>query len=171
MKKYIYTMALMVAAALSLASCDTETDVKPGGTSVEKMAGTWDVAVIGVDDQGREVVNFGDATILTYNTAENTATKMWLDDQESFWNFKFKVDVAYEQRAFSCSATSYDAAGTGTAVVTDGKVLEGAATNLHGMPNDSIVFYVDFSDATEYHEAYGISKFKVSGQRHTGFYE
>ncbi len=171
MKKYIYILTLALVTAFSLSSCDVETDVKPGGTSVEKMAGNWDVTITGVDAEGNDVVDFGSATILTYNTADNTATKMWVDDQESFWKFKFKVDVDYDQRAFSCASTAYDTAGSGTAVLTDGKVLEGKATNLHGMPNDSIVFYVDFSDAAEYYQAYGFSKFKVSGQRHTGFYE
>ncbi len=40
----------MVMAALSLSSCDTETNVEPGGTAVEKMAGNWDVTFVGVDD-------------------------------------------------------------------------------------------------------------------------
>ncbi|MDO4511589.1 MAG: lipid-binding protein [Bacteroidales bacterium] len=171
MKKYINLLAIALVAALAFTSCDVETKEAPGGTAVEKMAGNWDVNITGVDDAGNEVVDFGEATIYTYNTVDNSASKMWLDDQDTFWAFKFKVDVNYDQRSFSCAKTDYDAAGTGTAVVTDGKVLEGKATNLHGMPNDSIVFYVDFDDAAEFYEAYGFSKFKVSGQRHTGFYE
>ena len=171
MKKFIYILALSFMASLSLTSCDPETNEEPGGTAVEKMAGYWDVNVYGVTDAGEPVIDFSPATIYTYNSVDNSSTKMWLDDQESFWAFKFKVDVNYPQRTFSCPATDYDAAGTGTAVVTDGKVLEGKAINLHGQPNDSIVFYVDFSDGTEYYQAYGFSKFMFTGQRHSGFYE
>lgn len=171
MKKYIYILALALVSAFSFTSCGVETNEEPGGTAVQKMAGNWDVNVTGVNDAGEEVVDFGEATIYTYNTVDNSAAKMWLDDRNSFWAFKFKVDVNYEQRSFSCAEVDYDEAGTGTAVVTGGKVLEGKATNLHGMPNDSIVFYVDFDDATDYYKAYGFSKFKISGQRHTGFYE
>ena len=89
---------------------------------------------------------------------------MWLDDNSSFWNFKMKVDVKYDERTFSCSERNYDAAGTGTAVVTNGKVLENAAKNLHGMPNDSIVFDIKFSDGGE-------TIYRISGQRYTGFKE
>ena len=50
-------------------------------------------------------------------------------------------------------------------VQNDGKILEEAAKNLHGMPNDSIVFNIKFSDDDN-----GLI-YRVSGQRYTGFYE
>ena len=76
-----------------------------------------------------------------------------------------KVDVNYDARTFSCGEQNYNAKGSGTAIVTDGKVLEGAAKNLHGMPNDSIVFDIVFNDDDN-----GL-KYRISGQRYTGFYE
>ena len=102
---------------------------------------------------------------MTYNTADNSMNQMWLDDNSEFWAFKMKVDVDYQARTFSCPEKDYDADGTGTAVVTGGKILEGAAKNLHGMPNDSIVFNIKFSDDDDN------STFRLSGQRYTGFYE
>ena len=101
----------------------------------------------------------------TYNTADNSMNQMWLDDNGEFWAFKMKVDVDYQARTFSCPEKDYDADGTGTAVVTGGKILEGAAKNLHGMPNDSIVFNIKFSDDDDN------NTFRLSGQRYTGFYE
>lgn len=90
---------------------------------------------------------------------------MWLDDVNNFWAFKFKTNINYEARTFSNEAVDYDAAASGKAVVTNGKILEGAAKNLHGMPNDSIVFDIQFDD-----DDYGFV-YRISGQRYTGFYE
>ena len=39
--------------------------------------------------------------------------------------------------------------------------------NLHGMPNDSIVFDISFNDDDP---AYG-NIYRISGQKYTGFYE
>jgi hypothetical protein len=45
-----------------------------------------------------------------------------------------------------------------------------AATTPSGMPADSIVFYVQFTDDDlSYQEAYGYTRYKVSGYRYTGF--
>lgn len=61
--------------------------------------------------------------------------------------------------------------------ITDGKILNGAATTPSGMPADSIVFYVEFDDDyTEddegnpvyVPEAYGFKNYRVSGYRYTG---
>ena len=168
MKKYISLAFMAIALSFGFVSCSVETNEEPGGTNVEKMAGRWNVTVDVVDESGnvtdKDPYNIGTFTMMTYNTADNNINEMWLDDNSSFWNFKMKVDVKYDERTFSCSERNYDAAGTGTAVVTNGKVLENAAKNLHGMPNDSIVFDIKFSDGGE-------TKYRISGQRYTGFKE
>lgn len=168
MKKYISLAFMAVALSFGFVSCSVETNEEPGGTNVEKMAGRWDVHVDAVDESGNvlyeDPYGLGTITIMTYNTADNSIDKMWLDDNGKFWSFKMKVDVNYIARTFSCAEQDYDAAGTGTAVVTNGKVLEKATLNLHGMPNDSIVFDVRFSDDPE-------TLYRLSGQRYTGFYE
>lgn len=168
MKKYISLVFMAVALSFGFASCSVETDEKPGGTNVEKMAGRWMVQVDVVDENGNTLYEdpygLGSIDIMTYNTADNSTNKMWLNDLGNFWAFEMKVDVNYLERTFSCAEQDYDAAGTGTAVVTNGKVLEKATLNLHGMPNDSIVFDVRFSDDPE-------TLYRLSGQRYTGFYE
>ena len=169
MKKYISLTFMAIALSLGFVGCSTETNEEPGGTNVEKMAGRWDVVVDAVDESGNvlyeDPYDMGTITIMTYNTADNSTSQMWLDDNNNFWAFQMKVDINYQARTFSCSSRDYDAAGTGQAEVTDGKILEGAAKNLHGMPNDSIVFNIKFSDdANEL-------IYRISGPRYSGFYE
>ena len=169
MKKYISLAFMAIALSFGFVSCSVETNEEPGGTNVEKMAGRWNVMVDVVDESGNTIYSdpygLGEITIMTFNTSDNSTNKMWLDDNGKFWSFKMKVDVNYRERSFSCSDRDYDAAGSGTAVVTNGKILENATKNLHGMPNDSIVFDIKFSD-----DDYGFI-YRISGQRYTGFYE
>ena len=169
MKKYISLAFMAVALSFGFVSCSVETDEEPGGTNVEKMAGRWNVQVDAVDESGNVVYEdpygIGKITIMTFNTAANNINEMWLDDNGKFWSFKMKVDVNYRERTFSCAEQDYDAVGTGTAVVSNGKVLENAAKNLHGMPNDSIVFNIKFNDDDN-----GLL-YRISGQRYTGFKE
>ena len=169
MKKYISLAFMAVALSFGFVSCSVETNEEPGGTNVEKMAGRWNVQVDAVDESGNVVYEdpygIGKITIMTFNTAANNINEMWLDDNGKFWSFKMKVDVNYRERTFSCAEQDYDAAGSGTAVVTNGKILENAAKNLHGMPNDSIVFNIKFSDDDNE------LLYRFSGQRYTGFKE
>lgn len=169
MKKYISFALMTVALCFGFVSCDVETNEEPGGTNVEKMAGRWEVQVDAYDNEGNllyeDPYGLGTILIMTYNTSDNSTTQMWLDDREHFWSFKFKTNVNYQARTFSNEAIDYDAAGSGKAVVANGKILEGAAKNLHGMPNDSIVFDITFDD-----DKYGFV-YRISGQRYTGFNE
>lgn len=169
MKKYISFALMTIALSFGFVSCDVETDEEPGGTNVEKMAGRWEVVVDAYDTDGNllyeDPYGMGVFEVRTYNTADNSSTQMWLDDVKNFWAFKFKTNINYEARTFSNEAIDYDADASGKAIVTNGKILEGAAKNLHGMPNDSIVFDIQFDD-----DKYGFV-YRISGQRYTGFYE
>ena len=78
-----------------------------------------------------------------------------------------KIPCKVNTLTFSCPEKDYDADGTGKAIITNGKVLLGAATNLHGMPNDSITLDITFNDDDP---AYGYI-YRLSGQKYTGFYE
>ena len=169
MKKYFSFALMTLLLSFGFVACSVETKEEPGGTNIEKMAGKWDVTVNVVDASGNvlyeDPYGMGVITIYTYNTSDNNTTEMWLDDDHQFWAFKMKVGINYEARSFSCPSKDYDADGTGQAEVTNGKILEGAAKNLHGMPNDSIVFDIKFSD-DDYEFIY-----RIAGQRYTGFYE
>lgn len=170
MKKYISMMAMALMLSMSFTACDVETDEKPGGTNIEKMCGYWDVMWYAVDANGEILDEWTEGTIYTYNKADNSTTQMWLDDKGTYWNFQFLVDIDYNAKTFRADSRDYDAAGSGQAVVTNGKILEGAGKNLHGAPTDSIAFEVSFNDDS-YPEKYGFDHYLVTGIKHNGFTE
>lgn len=165
MKKYL--ILLFAALSFSLTGCE-ETDVEPGGTAVEKMAGAWYVTWEQKDAQGvwQDVLG-GTVEVDTYNTAANVPTEMWLKETYLL-NTALKVATDYAGRTFGMSETTIAVnektwgAPKITLSITDGKVLEGAATTPSGMPADSIVFFVNVQ---------GDDTYKVAGFRRTGFAE
>ncbi|MDR1224944.1 MAG: hypothetical protein LBL07_19005 [Tannerella sp.] len=163
MKIKKYLTALFAVCSLFITGCEDETD--PGGTAVKKMAGDWWVTVDVIDGETNLGDDYGLGHILmyTYNTAANKMTEMWLEDGGHFWDYKLKVDVQYENRTFSTSGMVDNQAYESQVSITDGKIMEGAATTPSGMPADSIIYYVQFDDDNE-----GI-RYRISGFRRTGF--
>lgn len=198
MKKYISFALMTIALSFGFASCDVETNEEPGGTNVQNMAGRWMVSVSQVDEAGNVVYQpdelFGiiDVDLFTFNTSANSSTEMWIDDDGNFWAFKFKMPINYGAATFSATDVLYNddmreiadliAAGqtptdkngdpltAETATITDGKILYGQGHNIHGMPTDSIAFYITFTD-DPYGAKYGYAKHLVTGTRYSGFYE
>ena len=171
MKKYIFSMmALALTISLGFSACSVETDEEAGGTNIQNMCGNWDVVWYAVDANGESLGDWTTGTIYTYNKADNSTTKMWIGDQKSYWNFQFLVNIDYNAKTFSTDSVDYDAAGSGKAAVKNGKILLGAAKNEHGMPTDSIVFEIGFSDDT-YPAKYGFDHYRVEGVKYSGFTE
>ncbi|MBQ3325110.1 MAG: hypothetical protein IJG81_09765 [Muribaculaceae bacterium] len=168
MRKYIYIIALALLAIPAFTSCDVETNEEPGGTAIEKMCGYWDVTYDIVDENGEVLDNYADGILYTYNLPDNGTQYMWLDDQETFWAYKMIVNINYENRTFWCDWKDYDAAGTGQAIVTDGKIVENGGVNEHGKPTDSISFYIVFSDENPENQAF-YDRIWCHGVRHSGF--
>lgn len=171
MKRYFQFAMTALMMGLGFVACDVETDEEPGGTNVQNLAGHWEVTVDIVDQGGNllysDPYGLGTIEVFTYNTSANSPDSIWVSDANNFWRFAMKVGCDTKSLTFACSEKDYDANGSGQAVITNGKVLLGAATNLHGMPNDSIVFDISFSDdQTPY-----ANIFRLSGQKYTGFYE
>lgn len=186
MKKYI--LMSFIALATAFTSCDVETNEEPGGTAVEKMAGTWTVtfeqsvdeynhlfgnaADPGLDSKSpaeldqiewADIYGQGKVSIMTSNTAANITTEMWLIDK-NFWETQVRCSVNYGERTFeSRNQTPYEGC---TMDVIGGKVLEGAATTPRGVAADSIIAYVKYSD-----DQYGFTYMKMSGYRYTGHAE
>ena len=164
-KKYLMTFFAAFVFSLCIVSCDNS-DTDPGATQLVDMAGQWDVAAYSIDASGTVLAKETDTfTLITYNTAANNTTEMWINDKGNFWSFKMKVDVDLQNMAFACVSKDYNGSdkSDATAVITNGKVLKGAATSLHGAPNDSIVFEVKFSDDDSN------KTYRITGQRYTGF--
>lgn len=171
MKKIFSAIMITAAAMFGISSCSTETNESAGGTAVQDMAGKWDVVsdimLVGEDGDTTHLgdyYGYGVFTFFTYNTNDNRSDSLYVDDLGNFWTVKAKVGCNLAN--FTISGTDalnlYDDSGE-TCKVT-GRVLPGAATNLHGKPNDSI--YVDFEFSTDPGTIY-----RYAGQRYTGFYE
>lgn len=163
MKKYI-TLLLFATLTFAFTACDDETE--PGGTAVEKMAGTWYVTWEYKNAQGKwEDALGGTVEVNTYNTAANVPTEMWLREGYLL-RTAIKVSTDYNARTFEAAEQTIAVspamwgAPEITLSITDGKVLAGAATTPSGMPADSIVFFVNVQ---------GDDTYKVAGFRRTGF--
>jgi hypothetical protein len=182
MKKYLYFL-LIALFAVAFQSCEKE--FEPGGTAVQDMAGDWWVTNQQSLDEyfyifkgDGKMPNEADienwnwdyiyddahAMIFTYNTAANLPTEMFVEDGGTFWDYKLKVKVDYSAKTFDVPTTANLAYDDCDVTIIKGKILKGAATSPSGMPVDSIVFYVKFSD-----DPYGFTYTKVSGFRRTGF--
>ena len=181
MKKYFISAAMGVLMTLGFSACDTETDIEAGGTAIEKMCGYWNVQADAVDENNEvvyeDIFESGLFPFYTYNTSDNSKTKMWIDDlrNDNFWNIKFLVDVDYAAGTFSATDVVYEAGQyeeeePGKATVWNGKVVVNGGVNLHGKPWDTIEFDISFTD-DPYPEAYGYHHYHVSGLRNTGFTE
>lgn len=150
MKKIFF--ALVALASFTLVSCEKK-DV--GGTAVEAMSGQWYVTVQGIDVDGTvytddELFQFGSFIILTYNDADNSPDKLFIQDTPNadgnyFWNFKVKADCDANAGTFGILGGEDYQYGI-SVDITNGKILKGAATTPSGMPADSIVFDILFDD-------------------------
>ena len=116
------------------------------------------------------VVSFVLGTVLgiTYNTVDNVADKMYVSDLANFWDYRVVVNCDCTALTFSTDGNVQNEAYDCQVNIEDGKMLPGMATTPSGMPADSLVYYVSFSD-DENPAAYGYAKYKVSGYRRTGF--
>ena len=172
MKKYISMMAMALMLSMSFTACSVETDEKPGGTNIQDMCGNWDVAWYAVDASGNilDEEPWTEGTIFTFNKADNGTTQMWISDQDTYWAFQFLVDIDYAAKTFSAGERDYDAAGSGKAVLTNGKIMLGAGKNLHGVACDSISFEISFND-DNYPAKYGFDHYRVEGKKYSGFTE
>lgn len=178
MKKNLYIT--IIALCTLFTSCEKD---EIGGTATEAMAGQWYVQVDAVDAQGQvvfpDVYNLGNFLVLTYNASSNTADTLFVDDLKNFWNFQVKASCNISAKTFGnsdyVSNYKYDCG----IKLTDGKILNGAATTPSGAVADSIVFYVEFDDDfTEYPsksgnyiytpDLMGFEKYRISGYRYTG---
>jgi len=170
MKKLFLYAAVLFSSLLFITSCEKD---KIGNTATEKMAGEWYVTVVGVDADGKvvyedaDLYGIGKFHLDTYNTSSNSTTEMWINDNANFWDFKTKINVDLNTMTFQATDAqneSYDSKLT----ISDGKILYGAATTPSGMPGDSIVFKVTFSDDTAPAD-YGFAAYRIAGFRYTGF--
>jgi len=167
MKSTNKVLIFFLALGISLSSCKKD---EVEGTATQETAGEWYVTADAVKADGslveKDVYHLGHFKMGTYNTVENTADKMWVDDYDNFWVFKGKVDLNLSEKSFSGKAIK-NAATEGDEItfdITNGKVLKGAAKYPNGTVADSIVFEVKFSDDSPN----GFDHYRISGVRYSG---
>src|SRR6476469_5164122 len=97
MKSIVIKLLFAGMLITTMQACRKESDDDAGGTATQAMAGEWWVQ-IKVDNEPLLPDYF---KILTYNTAENISTKMWMDDLEQLWPFKIKMDVNPMNKTFN----------------------------------------------------------------------
>jgi len=168
MKKLLLYTAILACSLLIITSCKKD---EIGGTATESMAGEWYVTADAVDADGNIVYEdffgLGHFHLDTYNTASNSTTQMWINDNSNFWDFKNKINIDLNAMTFQATDVQNEAYDS-KLTITNGKILYGAATTPSGMPADSIVFNVTFNDDT-YPSDYGFDSYRVAGFRYTGF--
>ncbi len=111
MKKVIYFAATLLLG-LTFTSCEKD---EIGGTATESMAGQWYCTVDAVDDNGNIITSTLDGSpndgenyfgldnprtlILTYNTADNSPSEMWIDNM-GIGNFSEEYANYWENYGF-----------------------------------------------------------------------
>ncbi|MBO4487472.1 MAG: hypothetical protein J5729_03830 [Bacteroidaceae bacterium] len=191
MKKVLYFAAMLLLPAF-LISCEKD-DIEK--TATVSMAGQWYVQIDAVDDDGNPIdggedyFGVGRVLLLTYNTADNKSTEMFVDDLSAFdiadfygyggypsYAFKSKVNIDTKSLTFSCDNAENLAEVNGyecdlyPITITEGKILKGAGHQNNGSVADSIVFYVSYEGDPWYPDD-GYAKYRVSGVRYSGLAE
>ena len=177
MKKILYFAALLFG--FTFASCSKE-DI--GGTATESMAGDWYVTVEAVAEDGTVIdddFNGGRVHMLTYNTADNVATSMYIDDLGTevgeFLGMKAKITCNPSAMTFAsegtvANETSHNKNVSDQLQIMDGKILLKAGRQNNGSVADSIDFYMQYTE-DKYAKAYGYSKYHIHGVRYSGLVE
>ena len=140
--KLIKSLSVVLMLSLVITACRKEKDTDAGGTTTQAMAGEWWVQI--KVNNVPVVPNW--FKILTYNTAENVSTKMWLDDEEHIWPFKLKMDVDPAAKTFS-AANAASTYSNITVKLANGKILDKVTKGpVSQAVTDSIYFEAEFSD-------------------------
>ena len=142
--KYLFITLFAVA----FTSCDKE---EIGDTATVNIAGEWMVTANLADANGNIIAEdpsgLGYFQIITYNTAANVGTEMWLNDLGEFWDFTVKIPCDAANFTFGSTTPVPNAAYDDCNVtVTNGKVTIGGTVSPSGSIVDAIEFCISFSD-------------------------
>ena len=140
--KLIKSGFILFIMSVLFVACRKEDNTDAGATNTAAMAGEWWIQL--KVNNALVVPNF--FKILTYNTSENVATKMWIDDQENIWPFKLKIDVDPAGKSFSAANGTSEYTNI-TVKLANGKMLDKVSKGpVSNAITDSIYFEAEFSD-------------------------
>lgn len=156
---------------LTVTSCSKD-DI--GGTATESLAGDWYVTVDAVDEDGEVVIedfNDGPFHVLTYNTAANESSQLYISDLGYFWDFTLVVNSDAKALTFSTyGAVANEAYEDCDVTIENGRIIKKGGVQNNGSVADAIDFYVSFSD-DPYPARYGYAKYHIHGVRYSGLAE
>ena len=167
--KHIYITFFCLSVLLL--SCDQD-DPNVKHTNTEALAGEWFVTYTldGADEGG------GYSTIITSNTAANTASEILVTDyvdpndtEGHFWSYKVKANADVNAKTFSASNAVSSAIVDDEPYpikinITNGKVIRNGGFSKTGVVVDSIYFEIEFEDDPG-------NTYIASGHKRTGFTE
>lgn len=169
MKKIIYSLFSISVLLFLFTSCEEEVEIWESSTG--KLDGNWYV-YYDHNTYGKDPFGYGATPIYTYNTAANNGSEIWITDEDNFWSYKVRVPANPENLTFGSDEELVSVVeGYEIGVkITNGKIIENAATLPSGVTVDSIYFEVWFEDLAG---ATGIENdvLLVSGHRKSGFEE
>jgi hypothetical protein len=169
MKKVLYIISILSLALL--ASCQKD---PIGSTATVALAGEWVVTIDAVDASGNIIYEdpYGagwDTRVWTYNTSDDVANKLYLDDIENdgdycFWEYKVLLDCDVNAMTFAGEAT--DLCNDIHVSVTGGKITVNGTKTPSGTPADMIEYYIVFEDDDYAGSLY--DRLYIHGYRYTG---
>ena len=163
--KRIINYIVPVFFLVTVLSCKLE-DPEIEFTPIGKMANEWHYQLLIDDGSGNFIdpYNGGYNPMFTTNTAANTPDSMWIDDDGSWAEIRAKVAINVSDMTFSNSTIVTERYTDGTVLISNGKILEGAAKSFSGVTVDSIYFEAEFDwdPGTTY---------ILAGHQRTGFLE
>lgn len=169
-----------IVASFALLSCSPKFEVE--NTATESLAGNWMCTIFYSDTLDQELpidsivwIPYTGAEFITYNTADNVSTQMWINDQEVFWGTFCKIDCDANAKTFGKAGAEYTDEYNGVLQkIWGGKVTYDAAVAPgSGTKCDKIEFFIQFEDdqdALGNPDPFGTTYY-VAGYRRTGFPE
>lgn len=165
MKRYLYTIWCALIA-LALNSCSQD---EPEMTATVALAGQWYVTVDIADANGTVIeedpYEMGRMMHLTFNTAANVPTEMFVSDNATFWDYQVRVNCDVNALTFQTADWAENLSYDCQVKIWNGKVVKNGGKQNNGSPADTIEYLIQFSD-----DEYAIV-YKVSGIRYSGLVE
>lgn len=162
MKRYLIYITILATIVLST-SCDKKDDYEEIDSNVVEAAGEWWV------NYSTEGYESGYTKMLTFNTAADDGTEIWISDEGNFWPFKVKCPVNISNRTFAGTDMVSVALWQGEPYdikisIANGKIIKEASLQPSGFVADSIYFEIEFEDDPG-------TIYQAAGFRKTGYLE
>ncbi len=152
-----YFVYIFILATTILSSCDTKEDFEQINSNVVEVAGEW---WIKFTYNGNET---GYYNFLTMNTSDDLSNIMWITDEGTWKDIKFKCPLNLSAKTFS-GTNLEDIASDNTVTISNGQIVIDGGKSTTGRTTDLITFDIELSSEP------GVI-YQAEGTRRTGFVE